>query len=143
MKTMLSTFKFGMALSALLVLTVSFSSVLQADAVEDGIASRIQAVGTVCIEGDDCAKAITVAAAGPRSVEDIYNTGCLACHTSGAAGAPKFRNAGDWSARLSQGLDMVYGNAINGKGAMPAKGLCSNCSDDEIKSVVDYMIEGL
>lgn len=148
MKTMLSTFSFGMALSALLVITTfvttaSFSSVIQADAVEDGIAARIQAVGNVCIEGEECAKALTVAAAGPRSDEDIYNTGCLACHTSGAAGAPKFRNAADWSARLSQGLDTVYANAINGKGGMPAKGLCPTCSDDEIKSVVDYMIEGL
>lgn len=129
--------------AALLLVAASFSTMLQAGSVEDGIASRIQAVGTVCIEGEDCAKALTVAAAGPKAADEVYNTGCLACHASGAAGAPKFRNAADWSTRLAQGLDTVYSNAINGKGGMPAKGLCPSCSDDEIIAAVDYMIEGL
>ena len=128
---------------ATLLSTTLFSTQIQAGAVEDGIASRIQAVGSVCVEGEDCAKALTVAAAGPKSAEEVYNTGCLACHASGAAGAPKFRDAADWSTRLAGGLESIYGNAINGKGGMPAKGLCPTCSDDEIKSAVDYMIEGL
>lgn len=112
---------------------------------EDVVAERIKSIGDVCVEGDDCAKSLTVASAGgaAKSAEDIYNTGCAACHTSGAAGAPKYRNAGDWADRLSAGLDTVYSNAINGKNGMPPKGLCPSCSDDEIKSAVDYMIEGL
>lgn len=129
---------------ALVMFTTTLASaLLQAGSIEDGIVSRIHAVGTVCIEGQDCAKALTVAAAGPRSAEEVYNKGCLACHTSGAAGAPKFRNADDWSGRLAIGLEALYSNAINGKGAMPARGLCPNCSDDEVKAAVDYMIEGL
>ena len=127
---------------AMLTATLT-STVLQAGSIEDGIVSRIHAVGSVCIEGEDCAKVITVAAAGPRSAEEVYNKGCLACHTSGAAGAPKFRNADDWSGRLAIGMEALYSNAINGKGAMPARGLCPNCSDDEVKAAVDYMIEGL
>lgn len=130
-------------MSVLVVMATVFSAILQAGSVEDGIASRIQAVGSVCVEGDKCAEALTVAAAGPKSAEDVYNTGCLACHASGAAGAPKFRIAADWTDRLSQGIDTVYANAINGKGSMPAKGLCPTCSDAEIKAAVDYMIEGL
>ena len=127
---------------AMLAATLT-SAVLQAGSVEDGIVSRIHAVGSICIEGEDCAKALTVAAAGPRSAEDVYNKGCLACHASGAAGAPKFRIASDWTARLALGTESLYSNAINGKGAMPARGLCPNCSDDEVKAAVDYMIEGL
>jgi cytochrome c5 len=111
---------------------------------EDALIERIKPVGTVCVEGDDCAKSLTVAQAGAaRSAEEIYNTGCLACHATGAAGAPKFRDAADWEPRLAAGKEALYGNAINGKGGMPPKGLCPACSDDEIKSVVDYMIEGL
>lgn len=109
---------------------------------DNGIADRIKAVGTVCVEGESCADNLTLAAAGPKSGEEVYKT-CAACHASGAAGAPKYRNADDWTGRLSAGLDTVYANAINGKGAMPAKGLCMSCSDDEIKAAVDHMIEGL
>ncbi|HCH19794.1 MAG TPA: cytochrome c5 family protein, partial [Cellvibrionales bacterium] len=71
------------------------------------------------------------------------NSGCMACHTSGAAGAPMFRDAGAWSTRLAKGVDMLYSNAINGIGAMPAKGLCPTCSDEEIEIAVDYMLEGI
>ena len=136
--------KIKMIVCAMAMLAATLTSaVLQAGSVEDGIVSRIHAVGSICIEGEDCAKALTVAAAGPRSAEDVYNKGCLACHASGAAGAPKFGIAADWTARLALGTELLYSNAINGKGAMPARGLCPNCSDDEVKAAVDYMIEGL
>jgi len=114
-----------------------------AGSVEDGIAERIQPVGSVCIKGDNCAKNLTVAATGPKSGEEVYNGSCLACHASGAAGAPKFRNADDWAGRLTAGLDVLYASAISGKGGMPAKGLCMTCSDEELKAAVDHMIEGL
>lgn len=114
-----------------------------ANSVEDGIAGRIAKVGSVCIEGDACAANLTVAAAGPQSAEDVYNSFCMGCHASGAAGAPKFRDAESWAPRLSAGLESMYANSISGKGAMPPKGLCMSCSDEEIKATVDYMIEGL
>lgn len=130
---------------AIVSVLIAFSMVGNANAgsIEDAIADRIKAVGSVCVAGDDCAKGLLLAAAGPKSGEEVYNQSCLACHSSGAAGAPKFRNAGDWAARLAAGLDTVYANAIGGIGAMPAKGLCMSCSDDEIKAAVDHMIEGL
>jgi len=131
---LVSTFLLG------LVLLSPFS---QAISVDDGIAERIAKVGSVCVEGDACAASLTVAASGPKSGEEIYNSFCLACHASGAAGAPKFRDAESWASRLSAGLESMYTNSINGKGAMPPKGLCMDCSDDEIKATVDYMIEGL
>ena len=114
-----------------------------AGTVEDGIISRIQAVGDICIEGHACAEALVAAPTGPRSAEEVYNSGCMACHTSGAAGAPTFRDAAAWSTRLVKGLDTLYSNAINGIGAMPAKGLCPTCSDEEIEIAVDYMLEGI
>lgn len=129
--------------AALLSLVIAFSAFANAGSVEDAIAERIKPVGSVCVAGDDCAKGLLLAAAGPKSGEEVYNQSCLACHSSGAAGAPKFRNAGDWAARLAAGLDTVYANAIGGIGAMPAKGLCMSCSDDEIKAAIDHMIEGL
>ena len=125
------------------VLALVVTGAAWATSIEDGIIDRIKPVGSLCIEGEACAAALQTAASGPRSAEDVYNTGCAACHASGAAGAPKFRNAGDWAARLGKGLDTLYANSINGIGAMPARGVCATCSDDEVKAAVDYMIEGL
>lgn len=78
--------------------------------------------------------------AGPRTSEDVYNTYCAACHGTGVAGAPKLGDVAAWSERLSDGIDHVYSEAINGSGMMPARGTCSDCSDDEIKKTVDYIL---
>lgn len=76
-----------------------------------------------------------------RSGEDIYNSKCTTCHTSGAAGAPILGKAGDWTERVSKGIDVLYANAISGFKGMPPKGLCFDCSDEELKASVDYMID--
>ena len=76
-----------------------------------------------------------------RSGEDVFNKSCTACHSTGAAGAPKVGVAADWTVRVDQGMDTLYANAINGVRGMPPKGLCMDCSDDELKASVDYMLE--
>ncbi len=111
---------------------------------EAAIAERIRPAGQVCVEGDaSCAQAATTtASAGPRTAEDIYGKVCLGCHDTGAAGAPRRGDAAAWNARLeSKGLDALVANAINGVAAMPPKGLCMDCSDDEIRLVVEYILE--
>ena len=75
------------------------------------------------------------------SADQIYQTNCLACHTTGAAGAPKTGDAAAWAPRIAQGMDTLVGNAINGLNAMPPKGLCMTCSDDGLRAVVEYMVE--
>ena len=72
--------------------------------------------------------------------KEVYNTVCMSCHTSGAAGAPVIGNNSQWSDRLSKGKDALYASAINGIGIMPAKGGVSSLSDNEIKSAVDYIL---
>jgi cytochrome c5 len=72
--------------------------------------------------------------------KEVYNTVCMSCHTSGAAGAPVIGNNNQWSDRLSKGEDTLYANAINGIGIMPAKGGVSSLSDNEVKSAVDYIL---
>jgi len=71
----------------------------------------------------------------------IYNQICMACHETGAAGAPVRGNAEQWSARLEQGVETLYDHSINGFNAMPAKGGNPNLSDDEVKAATDYLIE--
>ena len=74
--------------------------------------------------------------------EQTYMMSCFACHSSGAAGAPKVGagNAAEWEPRLEKGLDVVVANAINGVNTMPPKGLCFSCTDDDLRAIVDYMI---
>ena len=118
----------------LLVSTLAFA------AVKDGISSRTAPIGEVCMSGQECAAAPVVVASGPRSGQDIYESKCIACHASGAAGAPKLGDVAAWAPRLAQSADTLYNHAINGFNGMPAKGLCMDCSDDEIKVTVDYMV---
>jgi cytochrome c5 len=109
---------------------------------EDAIRERIQPVGSVCIQGEECAAASGAAAAsgsGPRSGEDVYNSFCGACHGVGVLGAPKKGAAADWAPRLEKGFDTVLANAINGINAMPPKGTCGDCSDEELSAAIEFM----
>lgn len=110
---------------------------------DEDIKARIKPIGEVCLEGQACGAGAAVAAApaGARSGEDVYKSSCFACHGAGVAGAPKFGDAGAWAGRLSQGMDQVIANAINGVRAMPPRGTCASCSDEEISNAVNYMVE--
>lgn len=72
------------------------------------------------------------------SGEHVYNTQCAACHTSGAAGAPKLGDKGDWSARLKQGFDALVTASLKGKGAMPPQA-GGEFSEFEIARAVHFM----
>ncbi len=116
-----------------------------AQSVDEEISERIAPAGKTCMKGDECAAAAPAASAssgGTRSGSDVYGAHCAACHATGAAGAPKMGDAGAWGPRVAQGMDTLYTHAINGFNAMPAKGLCMTCSDDEVKAAVDHMVEG-
>ena len=108
------------------------------------VAERIRKVGEVCIEGNDCASAAAttvVASAGGASVESNYNKSCATCHNAGVAGAPKFGDATAWAPRIAKGMETLYASSINGlPPAMPQKGMCFSCSEDDIRALVDYMV---
>ena len=79
------------------------------------------------------------------NAEQKYMASCFACHSTGAAGAPKV-GAGmmsEWEPRLEKGLDAVVTNAINGVNAMPAKGLCFDCNEDDIRALVAVADQGI
>lgn len=122
------------------LLTLLTVAAVQANNPEsDEIAERIKPVGKLYLEGAEPEQA---ADTGPKTPEQVYNSSCSACHGSGVMGAPKMGDAGAWAPRISQGLDVLAEHAINGFNAMPAKGGCMACSDDEIKATVEYMVDG-
>jgi cytochrome c5 len=56
-------------------------------------------------------------------------------------GAPKFAYLEYWAPRIERGIDDLLMVAISGKGGMPEKGTCMDCSDNELKSAIQYMID--
>lgn len=118
-----------------------------ANTIQDAIAERLKPVGTVCMAGDPCAEAAGVVAAvggdsgGARSGEAVYGQYCTACHGSGILEAPKTGDTAAWEARLAAAgsLDALTQSAIAGVGAMPPKGTCADCSDEEMLASIQHM----
>lgn len=73
------------------------------------------------------------------NAEQAYRASCFACHNVGAGGAPKPGDKPAWETRMAKGMDAVMANVINGVNAMPAKGLCFTCTNDDLKAIVEYM----
>ena len=94
------------------------------------VAARIQPVGKVEVVDANAPKVV-------KSGEEVVKAVCGACHTTGAAGAPKTGDKAGWAARLGLGLDGLTKSAIKGKNAMPARGGVPDLSDLEIaRSIV-------
>jgi cytochrome c5 len=80
--------------------------------------------------------------AANEMIVESYTKTCAICHAAGVAGAPKLGSSEDWAARIAKGKEVLYQSSINGLApAMPAKGMCFSCSDDDLKALVDYMVE--
>jgi len=96
---------------------------------EKALAMRIQKVGSV--EVRDANRPL-------KAGEEVYKAQCAACHDAGAAGAPKFGDAGAWGSRIKQGFDTLVNSALKGKGAMGAQG-GGDFTDVEIARAVAFM----
>ncbi|MEQ8516853.1 MAG: c-type cytochrome [Chromatocurvus sp.] len=83
------------------------------------------------------AVATTTAVAQPSM--DKYNKSCAVCHSAGVAGAPKTGDAEAWAPRLEKGMDALVASVKNGLNAMPPKGMCFDCSDEEYRELINYM----
>jgi cytochrome c5 len=133
---------------ALLVLGLAMAGSLWAQQTRDQqIAERLQAVGNVCVAGTECAPgasgatAVVAQAGNGFSVQGAYEQYCAMCHTSGMAGAPLLHDESHWSARLEEvGFDEILQNSITGINAMPPRGMCMDCSDEELAELVEYLM---
>jgi cytochrome c5 len=83
--------------------------------------------------------AMTASVQAAQDPEAVYNKACLACHAAGVAGAPKKGDAEAWAPRLAKGTDALLASVKNGLNAMPAGGLCTDCSDEDYKAVIEWM----
>ncbi len=120
---------------------MSLSSYALTEKQTQDVKTRIKPVGSVCLEGDSsCGGAVAAAGGKPKSGEEVYNASCAMCHGAGVGGAPKYGDKAAWQARIAQGAATLHSNAISGIRAMPPKGTCAACSEDEVKAAVDYIV---
>lgn len=125
--------------------TYTFEDMSYQVAIED----RIKPVGRVALDGETIENAGEVVTIEPvaevLTAVQVYNQACVACHGAGIAGAPKTGDSAAWAPRLAQGEELLHRHAIEGyqgsAGYMPPKGGHANLSDEEVISVVDYLVE--
>lgn len=96
---------------------------------ERAVAQRIQKIGMIEIR--DANRPL-------KSGEEVYKAQCVACHASGAAGAPKFGDTAAWAPRLATGFEALWNSALKGKNAMGAQG-GGDHNDIEIARAVVYL----
>ena len=141
----------GFALSAL--------AIELTEAQRAAIEARLKPHGDLCVSGDSACAGGSVAGSGAAgsgaagsgaagsggdiSGEAVYNQACVACHSSGAAGAPIVGQVDQWSERLAKGRDALHQSGLQGvEGtSMMAKGGRADLSDEQVMAAVDYMIE--
>ena len=144
---------------AILVLAMKMSDLTQGVYTRDGaeyqaaVHERIKPVGEVYLPGDeqqaeapvaeavDTPEPVATAMTGPQ----VYNSACLACHSTGVGGAPVTGDVAGWTDRIAKGIDALYDSGINGfdgDAATPMlpKGGRADLSDQEIRDAVDYMV---
>lgn len=86
----------------------------------------------------------SAAAGGSAEVhpgEQTYTRFCFSCHAAGIAGAPRTGSVEQWAPRIAKGADALLRTTIDGiPPGMPARGLCNQCSDQELADAVDFMV---
>ena len=136
-------------LAAVFFLAARLLSVAQRTALPDDLAAaaqarveeRIRPIGRVATAEDVEVDAAENDEPVRRAASDIYRAVCAACHDTGAADAPLKGDEGVWADRLGEGLDTVVRRAIEGIGAMPARGGDASLSDEEVRASVVYLLE--
>jgi len=119
-----------------------------------GVGDRVAAIGQINVavakeeptshEAEVASTEATPSTSSAADGKQVYDAGCMACHGTGIAGAPRVGDSDAWADRIGTGLENMVANAINGfqgsQGMMPAKGGNPSLSDEEIEAAVEYMV---
>jgi cytochrome c5 len=140
---------------SLMIVGLSVAGAALAQSARDQlIAERLAPAGSVCLAGEACvtgssaagstastaAPAMAQAASAEFSASATYEQYCAMCHNTGMANAPRRDDAAHWTARVAEvGLATITNNAITGINAMPARGMCATCTDEQIGELVQYL----
>ena len=100
----------------------------------EAVIERIQPVARVAFQAPEGDGDLEL-----KTGEEVYNSTCATCHAEGIAGAPKFGDTHAWAPYIEAGYDELLKVALNGRGAMPAKGGNTSLDDLEVERAMVYM----
>ena len=75
--------------------------------------------------------------------EKIFKEFCSTCHAKTPRidiHAPRIGDTKAWAALKKAGMSTLLNITISGAGAMPARGGCFECSDQQLRETIDYML---
>jgi len=75
-----------------------------------------------------------------RSGKEVVDAVCIACHGTGANGAPKIGDKKAWSKLASRGLGGLSTSALKGVRKMPPHGGNPTLTDTEVERAITYMV---
>ncbi|MBD8792685.1 cytochrome c5 family protein [Pseudomonas syringae] len=82
-----------------------------------------------------CAASTVQAAQDPQ---ELFQRSCGLCH-NGQAAAPRKGDVEAWKPRLAQGMDTLVKHVTEGFNAMPLRGLCFDCSEEDYRALITLM----
>lgn len=80
----------------------------------------------------------------PRAGEKIFKEFCASCHANPPKidiPAPRLGDKIQWDLRKKWGIDTLLKITITGVGAMPARGGCFECSDEQLRQAIQYILD--
>ena len=72
--------------------------------------------------------------------EKTYKEVCSACHTTGAANAPKLGDQNAWKKLIGEGQVIITAHGYVGVRAMPPKGGRQDLSVEQFSEALNYMV---
>ena len=136
------------AITSMFVILISalLFEVVAAQASDETL-NRIKPIGQVKLksaEAKDSQQADQQTSTATQQIamgENIYNKYCKLCHASGLAGAPKTGDKAAWQPRLKdKTIEDLVETAKKGLNAIPPKGTCMSCSDEQLQKAIEYML---
>lgn len=79
----------------------------------------------------------------PDAGRKIFKEFCISCHAQEPIidiPAPHIGDKKAWQLRRRMGMKTLLKITINGIGAMPARGGCFECSDDQLQKAIEYIL---
>ncbi|RMD79921.1 MAG: cytochrome c5 family protein [Gammaproteobacteria bacterium] len=76
----------------------------------------------------------------PEAGKTVYQQHCRLCHDRGMMGAPKLGDAEAWKPRLARGEQALLQSVLHGRRAMPPRGGCRSCSDQDLENALAYIL---
>lgn len=80
----------------------------------------------------------------PEAGKKIFQEYCTTCHGNPPKidiHAPQIGDQKEWQNRKKLGMELLLKITINGVAAMPARGGCFECSDEQLRETIQYILQ--